>query len=323
MWETLWAGVALGLAALIALAYFMFGLRGCEAYKYVNINLACSEGLISKVSYAEFQTNVKEYIDSAKAGTTVNEVAMYFRDLRGGPSWGIDSFNEFAPASLLKLPVVIAVLNIAEDDPDILTKKLVYSREALKEFDIPEQDVFNFAGLELKEGEYYTVEELMRATIVYSDNEAYYTLIKYINEEYPYGTERVFVTFQELGIKDPQSDADETVSVRAYAQLFRTLYNVSYLDPDASEKVLGWMAEATFDGGLMAGLPEGAVLADKFGERMYEGDIKQLHDCGIIYYPNNPYILCVMTKGREWNDLKKVIGDISAMVYKEVDSRAK
>jgi hypothetical protein len=49
--------------------------------------------------------------------------------------------------------------------------------------------------------------------------------------------------------------------------------------------------------------------------------LNQLHDCGIIYYPGNPYLLCVMTRGTDWSALEKTIQTISAMTYKEVDSR--
>jgi hypothetical protein len=48
---------------------------------------------------------------------------------------------------------------------------------------------------------------------------------------------------------------------------------------------------------------------------------KQLLDCGIIYYPNNPYILCVMTEGTEWGKMEEVISNVSKMVYEEVKAR--
>ncbi len=213
-------------------------------------------------------------------------------------------------------------MDIAEEDPSILQTMLLYDRDSLPEFDIPDQENFNFAGLEQTEGKEYTVEELMRATVVYSDNLSYYTLVKFLNTAYPDGAERMLITFQELGIIDPRSPQEETVSVRGYSLLFRDLYNASYLTPAASEKVLGWLAEATFDEGLAAGLPKGVVMADKFGERVEDDTTKQLHDCGIIYYPGNPYILCVMTKGESWAGLKTILGDISRMVYQEVDTRA-
>ena len=42
---------------------------------------------------------------------------------------------------------------------------------------------------------------------------------------------------------------------------------------------------------------------------------KQLHDCGIIYYPGNPYLLCVMTRGDSFGELSSTIRDISDIIY--------
>ncbi len=162
----------------------------------------------------------------------------------------------------------------------------------------------------------------MEASIVYSDNYAYFTLLKYINLERPGGTAFVLETMQELGVIDPRSPEEETVTVRNYSSLFRLLYNASYLSADDSEEVLTWLAHSSFSAGLQAGVPRGTIVASKFGEREVSGD-KRLHDCGIVYYPGNPYTLCVMTQGSDWASLKAVISDISAMVYREVDSRAR
>lgn len=54
---------------------------------------------------------------------------------------------------------------------------------------------------------------------------------------------------------------------------------------------------------------------------VFASGVVELHDCGIIYYPNNPYVLCVMTRGDSMEELKKIISTISLMTYKEVDSR--
>jgi hypothetical protein len=47
----------------------------------------------------------------------------------------------------------------------------------------------------------------------------------------------------------------------------------------------------------------------------------QLHDCGIVYFPDNPYIICVMTRGDDVNELAPVVAHISKMVYDEFESR--
>jgi hypothetical protein len=63
-------------------------------------------------------------------------------------------------------------------------------------------------------------------------------------------------------------------------------------------------------------------VAHKFAERSdpQTGE-KQLHDCGIVYYPRHPYLLCVMTKGPGFEGLAGVVARVSRMVYSEVDAQ--
>ena len=80
------------------------------------------------------------------------------------------------------------------------------------------------------------------------------------------------------------------------------------------------LASADFKRGLVAGVPEDIKVAHKFGEReTSEG--KQLHDCGIVYYPNRPYLLCVMTEGADLENLISVVGGVSRLVFDEIDNQ--
>jgi hypothetical protein len=70
----------------------------------------------------------------------------------------------------------------------------------------------------------------------------------------------------------------------------------------------------------VAGVPEGTVVAHKFGERVNDdgqGHITDLeiHDCGIVYNKSGDYLLCVMTKGKQKADLLNTIQEISKLVY--------
>jgi beta-lactamase class A len=110
--------------------------------------------------------------------------------------------------------------------------------------------------------------------------------------------------------------------VKGYSSIFRLLYNSSFLDTENSEKLLATLSESSFNQGLRQGVPENIKISHKFGEReITKTGEKQLHDCGIIYYPTNPYLLCVMTKGKDFKELTRIIGHISSEVYKEFDSR--
>ena len=86
-----------------------------------------------------------------------------------------------------------------------------------------------------------------------------------------------------------------------------------------SEILLGLLTETSYKNGLVAGLPEGEIkIAHKFGERKI-GKLIQLHDCGIIYYQENPYLLCIMTRGNDFYKQQIGIEMISRFIYSEID----
>jgi beta-lactamase class A len=134
--------------------------------------------------------------------------------------------------------------------------------------------------------------------------------------------------FDDLGINMPEIYNPENVMpVRDYASFFRILYNASYLNRDMSEQALKLLSTVEYKNGLSGGIPQTVPLSHKFGERESLTDdkkvIRQLHDCGIVYHPKRPYLICVMTKGENFSDLSKAIIGISKLVYEQIDARSR
>ena len=105
-----------------------------------------------------------------------------------------------------------------------------------------------------------------------------------------------------------------------FSRFFRILYNGSYLNFEKSNKALELLTKIEFKDGLVAGLPSEVPVAHKFGERQF-GEEKQLHDYGIVYYPEKPYLICIMTRGKELSKLPHVISELSKVTYEEVSKK--
>ncbi len=283
---------------------------------YLNQQLNCSQSYaVDKQAYIGLKHELTDYIADQQQSGIATEVSVYFRDLHNGPTLGLNEHENFSPASLLKLPLLLAYLDYQIERPGLLADELVLTA---KTTDL-QQFYPSMAGLTL--GSKYSVEELLEAMIVHSDNDAYYVLLSYLREVS--GTDVLQQTYIDLGLIDPTSRGDETLTTKGYASIFQQLYHASFLSTqELSNQALDLLAQSEFEVGLRAGLPENVLVAHKFGERsdLPSGE-KQLHDCGVVYYPDNPYLLCVMTRGTDFTALEGVIQGISARVYAEFDSR--
>lgn len=285
-----------------------------RAHPLINDDMACGDPtVISKLPYVALQQKLSAYIASEQQSGKLTDGAVYFRDLDNGPAFGINDSIDYAPASLLKLPLALVYLTQAEKDPKILDQQLSVASPqwSFTEHYPPSQTI--------DPKQPHTIADLLERMIRYSDNDSYGVLQTNL---YQSGQQDLITkTFLELGFLDPTSLTDKVLSVRQYAAILRGLYNASYLDSDLSQRALKWLEEADFDVGIKGGVPNDVLVAHKFGERSAVDNINQLHDCGIVYYPGNPYLICVMTRGKDFDDLSSVIRHISADVYAEVDAR--
>ena len=307
--------VGIGIYA-VSSNYIKGDIKCAVSYEWINTEFRCRDPKISKAEYVVFKESLTNDIEAMKTEGMAEEVAVYFRDLHNGPSFGINDREKFIPASLLKVPVLMAYLKTAEENSILLTHKLVY--KGIDDRSLT-QMIVNENVMEI--GKSYTVDELLFRMIAHSDNDALFLLWDYLrvlNPQYSIIEE----TYASLGMINPGENISlESLTVKSYAGIFRMLYNASYLSNEYSEKALHYLSHIDYVNGLRNGIPADIHVAHKFGERYFDSGEVQLHDCGIVYYPENPYLLCVMTKGTDFDDLAFVISTISRKVYEEVESR--
>jgi beta-lactamase class A len=284
-------------------------------YKFISPLLECDSGQkIYQGQTAALKEKLNNLIAEKIEAKKSSAVAVYFRDLRNGPWFGINENIKFVPASLMKVPVMIAYYKLAESNPQILEKKISTDepvKESFAQFYNPPEKI--------QSGKEYSAEELIHRMVAYSDNDALTLLLQNIDQQF------LIRSYTDLGVIIPGAKSlDDELTVREYSSFFRILYNASYLEPEYSEQALQALSRSDFKNGIVAGLPENIQVAHKFGERFDVGpenqttSEKQLHDCGIVYDPNHPYLVCVMSKGDDFDELAKTIRDISRTIYENL-----
>ncbi len=263
--------------------------------------------------YDALETRLERYIEEVKGKGTTSTVSVYYRDLQNGRWIGIEENKTFHPASLLKVPLMIAYF------------KQVESRPWLMKYEIPYRPISGESSYEtpstLVAGETYTVEELIERMIVDSDNGATYTLFDNIE------TDRLADVYTDIGISDPEDDSTKyQISTRTYALFFRILYNATYLTPSMSERALKLLTRTTYHKGLTAPLSKDLTVAHKWGEHVVvKNDVAaavELHDCGIVYHPKHNYLLCVMTHVATEQAAEEITKSVSNIVYDFVQTES-
>jgi beta-lactamase class A len=287
-----------------------------DNYQYINPLLECNNASFSNdKNLNSLKINVQDYLNSQISSKSVTFASVYYRDLNNGPWFGLNEKENFSPSSLIKVPLMITYYKLAEDDPEVLQKTILNDQPA----EITIQTIL--PKVTLTPNQNYTVEELINQMIIHSDNHAYDLLLKNIDNNL------IFEVYQDMGIDileaNQTNPTGNIISVKDYASFFRILFNSSYLTKFYSEKALKLLTQIDFKSGIPAGISDKKIeVAHKFGERFYpETNERQLHDCGIVYLPQKPYLLCVMTRGQNIDNLTSAIKHISSIIFTEINSR--
>ena len=284
-------------------------------YQFINPLLGYNINNIKEFNaFQPLQDKVNNYINDQIQQNNITNASVYFRDMTLGRWMGINENDQYDPASMLKVVIMIAYYKEAENNPNILNQQITYTKQTDAEI----QTVPFQTASSLQIGKTYTIEQLIETMIGTSDNGAKNALLDNINSN------SLNDVYSDLGIQAPSNNQPYTISAKTYSSFFSILYNATYLDDNLSEKALELLNNAQYKDGLVAGVPAGVKVSQKFGEHV-NGDSQgnpqseELSDCGIVY-ASSPYILCVMTKGNNLDNLTATIKNVSSLVYQNVIS---
>jgi beta-lactamase class A len=226
------------------------------------------------------------------------DFAVYFEELNSGAFFGINETEEFVPLSLLKVPTMIATLKEVELGKVPINQKVVLNAE----------DIDEKSGNLWMKGAGYTIpiKDLLTVLIRDSDNTAVLTLDRRIISDEVFIESRI-----GMGLPAP-TEIDAKITPIDYANMLRDLYYSNYLRRPFSELALSIMLNTDFNSQIPAGVPEGVKISHKVGFFIQEG---YFHDCGIVYLPGNPYIICMMSKNTDIDEANRVMRQTSKIVY--------
>jgi beta-lactamase class A len=287
-----------------------YNIARLTGYKHIK-PLVSAETACESRKYAGVKQDLERAIKEYKKQGLLTSASVYVRDFKKGEWTLVGEGEQFAPGSLIKVPILMAYLRMAEVTPSILDKKM---RLASPIANLPSQV---FKGKSIEIGKEYSVKELLHYMIADSDNSATVLLTSSMEFE-------VFrKMFVDLGLQEPKPvDNDFKITAKEYSMFMKALYNASYLNIQNSEYALSMLSQSEFKEGILKNLPSSLSVAHKFGEA---GNVNehQLHESGIIYLDGNNYMITVMTKGKELKSLSDVLGGISRLVYDDMRNLGK
>jgi len=273
-----------------------------SSYPYLSKRIFQEDPNDILINFTALRTDLKKYILEPKL-----KIALYFEYLPTGVSIGINEKEDLELASLLKVPLVMAVYKQVREGKLSFDQPLILKKEHLNN---------KWGNLwQRGEGGKVTVEEAVKLALIESDNTAKQLLLATV------GVPALTEVFDGLDIPKQASDQDIILNVKNYSTIFKSLYFSSYLQKEDSERILDYLTQSKFDEGIVSGVDQGIKIAHKIG--VFEnngGKTEVISDCGIIYVPLRPYLLCIMEQKTENALAQKHMKELSQIVYNFVSS---
>lgn len=145
---------------------------------------------------------------------TDQNVSIYFEYLPTGANIALQKDAEFYPASLLKVPVAMAVAKKIEMGDWKWTNELVL-------MSTDKNDEFGTLYKKPTDST-HTIEELVQRSLTDSDNTAHFMLVRNLD------IEEMKDVYDHMGLRG-FLETEGTLSAKRYSVIFRTLHSASYL----------------------------------------------------------------------------------------------
>ena len=253
----------------------------------------------------------KNFQDEITAAGLEDNISIYYNNLAYNYVVSINADRSWIPASVVKVFVLPEAFRQKEERIINFDSRVVIDQDNVVPTELESQDY-----QPLRAGSRATIRELVYAMITQSDNTAYNTLLDILDRRNVTATLRKLglantVVGEKLSLDDTQYAIDLMVPGRQpnrttaqdFANLFTILYNKKIADADEMITIL---KQQKLNDMLPAMLPPHTQIAHKTGAWS-----PYYHDGGIVYKPNEPYIIAVFTDA----DNPNVVARLSKIAY--------
>lgn len=263
---------------IILICFFRFNILNVNNSNFKNPYplIDISRNFISQEHFIVNLQPLREDLKELVSQKGKNSIAVYIEFLNTGANIAINQDLQIWPASLVKVPLAMAVVKKIDNGNWEWDNQLVIMQG--------DRDTQWGNLYEKPYGTRLTIEDLLKELLINSDNTAFRVLYRNLS------TNELQDVINELGLDQLFTDEGK-ITAKEYSRLFRALYNSSYLKRESSQKILEWLSQTSYDEYLGQGIPNDIKFSHKIGENK---DVNALLDSGIVYIQNRPYMITVM-----------------------------
>lgn len=251
------------------------------------------------INFMPLRDAVREYIQGQN-----EHISLYFEYLPSGSSVRVNDEQEIEMASLAKLPGVMAIYDkiargeLAKDATLTLEPKHVDNKYG----EFWQQPI----------GTTISLTEAVKKTLVESDNTTYWMLYELLSHD---DKINMFSQF-DIGIAVTGNNLHSYITAKAYASILKSLYLATYNTVEFSNEILSLLSKSIFDEDIEAGVDTNVVVAHKTGNLERSDGVDVSNDCGIVYLPKRPYILCILITGEDEVKKSEQMEYLSKMIFR-------
>jgi beta-lactamase class A len=252
------------------------------------------------------QSGLAKTLEQLKAGGALTQASILIKEFDRGEWTALNAEEQYHPASLMKVVLLLGYLRFAENTPDLFEQKWLFDKAQNYFQEFPQY----YSTPSIEPGKVYTVHELLYYMVAHSDNNATWMLASRLDKSH---LQKIFA---EFGMKAPaEFDMRITMNVREYSTFFNAIYNASNLSPEYADYAADLLSNCSFQEGFSKGFPPQTHMWHKFGQWKSSDLDHELHESGIVYLKGKPYLITIMTRGKDTDRLAGAIQAICKQIY--------
>lgn len=262
------------------------------------INIKCELKNVNEELKNNIDNLKKEFLELNHLYLKQNEkVAYYYEDINTGSILSYNSDILFYAASSIKTLVCVMILEMAENKKIDLEEKLLVTMADLKQ----DTGIIKYQ----EKDTYYTIKELIRLTIVESDNTAYIKLVNYV------GKENLEKYGKALGALHTMEGKDLFGLINCDDMAIYWKKVKSFIDGNtqSSSDFYNWLSNPSFS--IVE--PE-SINNNMFVKKYGSWDIAY-HEAGYVE-DENPFYLIILTQKFKCDDKEEFVNDTAKRLYK-------